>query len=97
MFLWFISWKLKKQHILYCTKTENHKKGNGECYFGKRNLTLVSGKYHYNMYGHGGNDTFDLGPQLSTVTGGERSDIYIIQSDGEKKLLITLQRMPNVT
>ena len=62
------------------------KKG-GDCNFGKLNLKFVTGNYHYNLYGRGGSDTFYLGPEMSAVTGGTGSDLYIIQSDGGKTII----------
>ena len=60
---------------------------NEECNFGKLNLNFVTGNYHYNLYGRGGSDTFYLGPEMSTVTGGGGSEVYIIQSDGGKTII----------
>ena len=60
---------------------------NEECNFGKLNLKFVTGNYHYNLYGRGGSDTFYLGPEMSIVTGGGGSDVYIIQSDGGKTII----------
>ena len=62
-------------------------KKDQECNFGKLNLTMLTGNYHYNLYGRGGSDTFYLGPELATVTGGGGSDVYIIQSDGGKTII----------
>lgn len=50
--------------------------------YGKFNITFATGHYHYDLYGNGGSDTFFLGPQLSHVTGGLGSDVYIVQSYG---------------
>ena len=58
-----------------------------ECNFSKLDLTMLTGNYHYNLYGRGGSDTFYLGPELSSVTGGSGSDVYIIQSDGGKTII----------
>ena len=55
---------------------------DSDCNHGKLNLKFLLGNYHYNLYGRGGDDTFYLGPQLSSVTGGEGSDVYVIESDG---------------
>ena len=60
---------------------------NEDCNFGKLNLKFVTGNYHYNLYGRGGSDTFYLGPEMSSVTGGGGSDVYIIQSDGGKTII----------
>jgi len=62
-------------------------KENQDCNFGNLNLKFVTGNYHYNLYGRGGSDTFYLGPEMSTVTGGSESDLYIIQSDGGKTII----------
>ena len=62
-------------------------KKNEECNFGKLNLNFLTGNYHYNLYGRGGNDTFYLGPEMSSVTGGSGSDLFIIQSDGGKTII----------
>lgn len=69
-------------------KTEKSpKKKDQECNFGELNLEMLTGNYHYNLYGRGGSDTFYLGPELATVTGGGGSDVYIIQSDGGKAII----------
>lgn len=69
-------------------KTEKlPKKKDQECNFGELNLEMLTGNYHYNLYGRGGSDTFYLGPELATVTGGGGSDVYIIQSDGGKTII----------
>ena len=60
---------------------------NQECNFSKLDLTMLTGNYHYNLYGRGGSDTFYLGPELSSVTGGSGSDVYIIQSDGGEAII----------
>ncbi|XP_078357676.1 uncharacterized protein LOC144642570 [Oculina patagonica] len=62
-------------------------KKDEECNFGNLNLKFVTGNYHYNLYGRGGSDTFYLGPEMSAVTGGSGSDLYIIQSDGGKTII----------
>ena len=62
-------------------------KEDQECNFGKLDLKTVTGSYHYNLYGRGGSDTFYLGPELSTVTGGGGTDVYIIRSDGGKTII----------
>ena len=62
-------------------------KENEECNFGNLNLKFVTGNYHYNLYGRGGSDTFYLGPEMSSVTGGSGSDLFIIQSDGGKTII----------
>ena len=64
------------------TKPPGKKEGEEECNFGSLNLKFVTGNYHYNLYGRGGKDTFYLGPEMSSVTGGSGSDLFIIQSDG---------------
>ena len=69
------------------TTTPTGKKGGDNCNFGKLNLKLVTGKYHYNLYGRGGSDTFYLGPEMSRVTGGSGSDLFVIQSDGGKTVI----------
>ena len=69
------------------TKKPGKKKKEGDCNFGKFNVKFLTGNYHYNLYGRGGSDTFYLGPEMSTVTGGEGSDVYIIQSDGGKTII----------
>ena len=74
------------QHQKPTTKPPGKKK-DAECNFGKLNLKFVTGNYHYNLYGRGGSDTFYLGPEMSTVTGGSGSDLYIIQSDGGKTII----------
>ena len=58
-----------------------------ECNFGKLDVMMLTGNYHYNLYGRGGSDTFYLGPELSSITGGGGSDVYIIQSDGGKAII----------
>lgn len=63
------------------------KKKGQECNLGELNLEMLTGNYHYNLYGLGGSDTFYLGPELATVTGGGGSDVYIIQSDGGKTII----------
>ena len=40
------------------------------------------GDYFYQLYGHGGNDTFFLGPQKSHIEGGEGADAYIVPDYG---------------
>ena len=60
---------------------------NEECNFGNLNLKLVTGNYHYNLYGRGGSDTFYLGSEMSTATGGGGSNVYIIQSGGGKTII----------
>ena len=62
-------------------------KEDQKCNFGELNLAMLTGNYHYNLYGRGGSDTFYLGPELATVTGGGGSDVYIIQSDGGKTII----------
>lgn len=62
-------------------------KKDEECNFGKLDLKMLTGNYHYNLYGRGGSDTFYLGPELSTVTGGSGSDVYVIQSNGGKTII----------
>jgi Ca2+-binding RTX toxin-like protein len=71
------------------TKTPSKDEDNAqeECNFGNLNVKFETGNYHYNLYGRGGSDTFYLGPELSTVTGGEGTDVYIIQSDGGKTII----------
>ena len=59
----------------------------GECNYGKINLKFLIGNYHYNLYGRGGEDVFYLGPQMSQVTGGEGSDVYVIQSDSGRTVI----------
>ena len=73
------------QHQKPTTKPPGKK--DEECNFGNLNLQFVTGNYHYNLYGRGGSDTFYLGPEMSTVTGGSGSDLYIIQSDGGKTII----------
>lgn len=58
-----------------------------ECNYGKINLKFLIGNYHYNLYGRGGDDVFYLGPQMSKVTGGEGSDVYVIQSDSGRTVI----------
>ena len=58
-----------------------------ECNYGKINLKFLIGNYHYNLYGRGGDDVFYLGPQMSQVTGGEGSDVYVIQSDSGRTVI----------
>lgn len=67
--------------------TRSPGKKDSECNFGKLNVNFVTGNYHYNLYGRGGSDTFYLGPEMSAVTGGSGSDLYIIQSDGGKTII----------
>ena len=69
------------------TKPPPKKEGEEECNFGSLNLKFVTGNYHYNLYGRGGKDTFYLGPELSSVTGGSGSDLFIIQSDGGRTVI----------
>ena len=59
----------------------------GECNYGKINLKFLIGNYHYNLYGRGGDDVFYLGPQMSQVTGGQGSDVYVIQSDSGRTVI----------
>ena len=59
----------------------------GECNYGKISLKFLIGNYHYNLYGRGGDDVFYLGPQMSQVTGGEGSDVYVIQSDSGRTVI----------
>ena len=73
------------QHQKPTTKPPGKK--DSECNFGKLNVNFVTGNYHYNLYGRGGSDTFYLGPEMSAVTGGSGSDLYIIQSDGGKTII----------
>lgn len=54
---------------------------------GKINVNFVTGHYHYNLYGRGGDDLFYLGPQMSHVTGGQGSDVYIVQSYGGNTII----------
>ena len=71
-------------------KSKTNKSGKDdkkECNFGNLNVKFVSGNYHYNLYGRGGSDTFYLGPEMSTVTGGGGSDVYIIHSNGGKTII----------
>ena len=71
-------------------KSKTNKSGKDdkkECNFGNLNVKFVSGNYHYNLYGRGGRDTFYLGPEMYTVTGGGGSGVYIIQSDGGKTII----------
>ena len=63
------------------------KPSEGECNYGKINLKFLIGNYHYNLYGRGGDDVFYLGPQMSQVTGGEGSDVYVIQSDSGRTVI----------
>lgn len=58
-----------------------------ECNYGKINLKFLIGNYHYNLYGRGGDDVFYLGPQMSQVTGGEGSDVYVIESDSGRTVI----------
>ena len=67
--------------------TKPPEKKDEECNFGNLNLKFVTGNYHYNLYGRGGSDTFYLGPEMSTVTGGSGSDLFIIQSNGGKTII----------
>ena len=69
------------------TKPSGKKEGEEECNFGSLNLRYVTGNYHYNLYGRGGKDTFYLGPEMSSVTGGSGSDLFIIQSDGGRTVI----------
>ena len=69
------------------TKPPGKKEGEEECNFGSLNLKFVTGNYHYNLYGRGGKDTFYLGPEMSSVTGGSGSDLFIIQSDGGRTVI----------
>ena len=55
--------------------------------YGKINVNFVTGHYHYNLYGRGGDDLFYLGPQMSHVTGGQGSDVYIVQSYGGNTII----------
>jgi len=73
------------QHQKPTTKPPGKK--DSDCNFGKLNVNFVTGNYHYNLYGRGGSDTFYLGPEMSAVTGGSGSDLYIIQSDGGKTVI----------
>ena len=75
------------QHQKPTTKPTGKDNEDEECNFGNLNLKFVIGNYHYNLYGRGGNDTFYLGPEMSTVTGGSGSDLFIIQSDGGKTII----------
>ena len=74
------------------TTAKPHNSGDSECNYGKMDLKFVLGNYHYNLYGGGGNDTFYLGPQMSKVTGGEGSDVFIIQSDGGRTVIDNFAR-----
>ena len=69
------------------TKPPSKKEREEECNFGSLNLKFVTGNYHYNLYGRGGKDTFYLGPEMSSVTGGSGSDLFIIQSDGGRTVI----------
>ncbi|CAB3988828.1 iron-regulated -like [Paramuricea clavata] len=69
------------------TPGKDENKAHEECNFGNLNVKFATGNYHYNLYGRGGRDTFYLGPEMSTVTGGEDTDVYIIQSDGGKTII----------
>ena len=69
------------------TKLPSKKEGEEECNYGSLNLKFVTGNYHYNLYGRGGIDTFYLGPEMSSVTGGSGSDLFIIQSDGGRTVI----------
>lgn len=64
-----------------------NKPSEEECNYGKINLKFLIGNYHYNLYGRGGDDLFYLGPQMSQVTGGEGSDVYVIQSDSGRTVI----------
>ncbi|XP_035286246.1 uncharacterized protein LOC118234051 [Anguilla anguilla] len=52
------------------------------CAYGGLDLEFVIKNYHYNIYGHGGDDTFFLGPQTSKLSGGEGRDFYIFPTAG---------------
>ncbi|KAJ8336530.1 hypothetical protein SKAU_G00377500 [Synaphobranchus kaupii] len=52
------------------------------CAYGRQDLEFVIKNYHYNIYGHGGDDTFFLGPQTSKLSGGEGRDFYIFPTAG---------------
>ena len=84
LFMELIMETLKTTHFTPC-RIQNQQ--DEECNFGNLNLKFVTGNYHYNLYGRGGRDTFYLGPEMSTVTGGSESDLYIIQSDGGKTII----------
>lgn len=64
-----------------------NKPSEEECNYGKIDLKFLIGNYHYNLYERGGDDLFYLGPQMSQVTGGEGSDVYVIQSDSGRTVI----------
>ncbi|KAJ8272595.1 hypothetical protein GJAV_G00091090 [Gymnothorax javanicus] len=52
------------------------------CAYRGQDLEFVIKNYHYNIYGHGGDDTFFLGPQAFKLSGGEGRDLYIFPTSG---------------
>ncbi|KAL6473343.1 hypothetical protein MHYP_G00169040 [Metynnis hypsauchen] len=45
-------------------------------------MEFVIKNYHYTIYGHGGDDSFFLGPQMSELSGGEGRDFYVFPTSG---------------
>ena len=52
------------------------------CAYGKQDLEFVIKNYHYTIYGHGGDDSFFLGPQKSVLSGGDGRDLYVFPTTG---------------
>ncbi|XP_043919253.1 uncharacterized protein LOC122794689 [Protopterus annectens] len=53
-----------------------------ECSSSNPDLMYVSKNYHYTIYGHGGDDSFFLGPQNSILEGGDGNDLYVFPTTG---------------
>lgn len=68
-------------------KPAESKNDGEECNYGKMDINFITGNYHYNLYGRGGNDVFYLGPQMASVSGGNGKDVYIVQSDGGRTIV----------
>ncbi|KAK3752215.1 hypothetical protein QZH41_002754 [Actinostola sp. cb2023] len=78
---------IQNQKMTTTPAPSNGNEDSEECNYGKIDIKFVTGNYHYNLYGRGGDDIFYLGPQMSRVTGGEGSDIYILQSDSGRTVI----------
>ena len=68
-------------------KPAENRNDDEECNYGKMDINFITGNYHYNLYGRGGNDVFYLGPQMTSVSGGNGKDVYIVQSDGGRTIV----------
>ncbi|XP_062392942.1 uncharacterized protein LOC134080487 [Sardina pilchardus] len=52
------------------------------CAHGQIDLEFVIKNYHYTIHGHGGDDSFFMGPQKSVLSGGDGRDLYVFPPSG---------------